>query len=105
MAQVSSHFISVFGIFVQFCFVFGSSYPKHVCNGMNFLFRHLHEFGWWLQTSRHFQIKHNTVCAASYQAILARKDDFVPFPNTAETIQVMKQDFMTYSRLPNVISL
>ena len=37
------------------------------------------------------------------QAILARKDDFIQFPNTAETIQVMKQDFMTYNGLPYVI--
>ena len=39
------------------------------------------------------------------QVILLRKDEFIQFPNTAQVIQIMKQDFMTYSGLPNVISL
>ena len=39
------------------------------------------------------------------QAILLRKDEFIQFPNTAQAIQIMKQDFMTYSGLPNVIGL
>ena len=39
------------------------------------------------------------------QVILLRKDKFIQFPNTPQAIQIMKQDFMTYSGLPNVIGL
>ena len=37
------------------------------------------------------------------EAMLKRKDDFIYFPNTEDAIDQYKQDFFTYTGIPNTI--